>query len=441
MTTEMYQTWFARNWYKLDRVVDSTGTKLALGDILTDETMSEALGWLRGATTAPGAGLDVKANNRHYGARGIQHRGRWSFGGSQQHRLTYGVRAHEDFMDRYQWRDRYAMIDGQMALTAAGDSGSAGNRIESARALAGHIRAAFHVGNWTFTPGVRHERMALSRQDFREDLARLGSGEQRTNGLSVWLPGLGAHVDLVPNRWTAFAGVHRGFVPPGSSPDTEPEFSNHLEVGTRLSSRMVSGQLTVFHSEHQNLLGSDLTASGGTGSGDLFNGGASRARGIEVEAVGDVLEMTGASAFFADDKHHFPVRASYTYTQAVFTQAFESEFDPWGVVEEGDALPYLAPHQFSVAASWEAPRWSFDLNLRGMSAMRTSASQGALDPAQSTDAMAILDVGIRHQSHGHLEWFAGIANVSNDTYLVARRPYGLRPGMPRAFRAGATITF
>ena len=441
MTTEMYQTWFARNWYKLDRVVDSTGTKLALGDILTDESMVEALGWLRGATTVSGAGLDVKANNRHYGARGIQHRGRWSFGGSQQHRLTYGVRAHEDFMDRYQWRDRYAMVDGQMALVAAGDSGSAGNRIESARALAGHVRAAFHVGSWTFTPGVRHERMALSRQDFGEDLARLGSGSERTNDLSVWLPGVGAHVDLVPNLWTAFAGVHRGFVPPGSSPDTEPEFSNHLEVGTRLSSRMVSGQLTLFHSEHQNLLGSDLTASGGTGSGDLFNGGASRAQGIEVEAVGDVLELTGASAFFADDEHHFPVRASYTYTQAVFTQSFESEFDPWGMVEEGDALPYLAPHQFSLAASWEAPQWSYDLNLRGMSAMRTTASQGAVDPNQSTDAMAVLDMGIRHQAHGHLEWFAGITNVFNDTYVVARRPYGLRPGMPRAFRAGATVTF
>ena len=106
MTTELYQTWFARNWYKLDRVVDSTGTKLALGDILTDPAMSEALGWLQGASMDPGAGLDVKANNRQYGARGIQHRGRWSFGGSQQHRLTYGVRAHEDFMDRYQWRDR-----------------------------------------------------------------------------------------------------------------------------------------------------------------------------------------------------------------------------------------------------------------------------------------------------------------------------------------------
>ena len=122
MTTEGYQTWFGRNWYKLDRVVDSTGAKLALGDILTDPSMTEALGWLQGASTPSGAGLDVKANNRQYGARGVQHRGRWTFGGDQQHRLTYGLRAHEDFMDRFQWRDRYAMVDGQMALVAAGDS-------------------------------------------------------------------------------------------------------------------------------------------------------------------------------------------------------------------------------------------------------------------------------------------------------------------------------
>ena len=441
MTTEGYQTWFGRNWYKLDRVVDSTGAKLALGDVLTDPSMTEALGWLQGASTPSGAGLDVKANNRQYGARGVQHRGRWTFGGDQQHRLTYGLRAHEDFMDRFQWRDRYAMVDGQMALVAAGDSGTAGNRIESARALAGYMRAAFHVGAWAFTPGVRHERMVLSRQDFGEDLERRGEGTQRTNNLDVWLPGLGVHVDLVPNLWTAFAGVHRGFVPPGSSPDTEPEFSNHLEVGSRWSSRMLSGQVTLFHSEHQDLLGANLTASGGDGSGDLFNGGASRAQGVEVEAVGDVLELTGASAFFADDEHHFPVRVSYTYTQAVFTEAFESDFEPWGVVDEGDALPYLAPHQFSVAASWEAPRWSFDLNLRGMSAMRTMAGQGDLNPSESTDAMAILDAAVRWKSSEHVEWFAGVTNVFNDVYVVARRPYGLRPGMPRALRAGASMTF
>ena len=73
--------------------------------------------------------------------------------------------------------------------------------------------------------------------------------------------------------------------------------------------------------------------------------------------------------------------------------------------------------------------------------MRTSASQGELNPSQSTDAMAVLDAGIRFQAQAHLEWFAGVTNVLNDTYVVARRPYGLRPGMPRAFRAGVTLSF
>ena len=441
MTTEAYQTWFARNWYKLDRVVDSTGTKLSLGNVLTDDGLAQALGWLRGESTDPGAGLDVKANNRVYGARGVQHRGRWSFGQSQKHHVSYGLRAHEDFMDRYEWRDRYAMVDGEMALIAAGDSGSASNRIESARALAGHVRAALHAGSWTFTPGVRHERMDLSRQDFGDDLARMGDGASRDNPISVWLPGMGVHVDAVPGLWSAFAGVHRGFVPPGSSPDTEPEFSTHWEVGSRLSTSALSGQITLFHSEHQNLLGADLTANGGTGSGDAFNGGSSLARGVEFEAVGDLLELTGASAFFARDQHHLPVRVSYTYTRAVFTQAFESEFDPWGVVEEGDLLPYLAPHQFNVAASWEAPRWTYNVNLRGMSAMRTSAGQEAINRVERTDAMAVLDASVCWRTDGHLEWFAGVANALDDTYVVARRPYGLRPAMPRTLRLGATVTF
>jgi Fe(3+) dicitrate transport protein len=125
----------------------------------------------------------------------------------------------------------------------------------------------------------------------------------------------------------------------------------------------------------------------------------------------------------------------------VFTQAFDSDFGPWGEVEVGDALPYLAPHQWSVAASWEAPKWSFDVNLRGMSAMRTVAGQGEVDPAHSTDAMAILDAGIRWRAEDQLEWFVGATNLLNDTYVVARRPYGVRPGMPRALRMGVTLNF
>ena len=439
LTTEAYQTRFERNWYKLDRAVDSLGQKIALGGVLEGGS-EEVLGWLRGANTPQGAGLDVKANNRVYGSRGIQQRGRVSWGGERQHRLTFGMRVHEDFMDRYEWRDRYAMDEGNMILMLAGDSGSASNRVESAKALAGHVQAALHWGRLTLTPGLRHERIALSRLDFGDDLQRTGDGALRSNRLNVWLPGLGAHWDLMDDTWTLFAGAHRGFVPPGSSPDTKAEFSLNVELGTRISSPAFSGQATLFYSDHQNLLGADLTASGGTGSGDLFNGGASMARGLELELVTDFLEITGADAFF-DGTKHMPVRLSYTLTQAEFTQDFESEFDPWGSVESGDALPYLAPHQFNASISWQGSTWSVDGNVRAMSAMRTLAGQGELLPNQSTDACQVADIMFRWFPGEYVTWFAGATNLTDQTYVVARRPYGLRPAMPRAFRFGATVEF
>ena len=212
-------------------------------------------------------------------------------------------------------------------------------------------------------------------------------------------------------------------------------------MGTRVSAPAFSGQATLFYSDHQNLLGADLTASGGTGTGDLFNGGASMARGLELEAVTDLLELTGADAFFADQRHHMPIRVSYTFTQAEFTQAFESEFDPWGAVEVGDALPYLAPHQFNASLSWQSTTWSVDANYRAMSAMRTLAGQGDLLPSESTDGCQVADVMFRWFPGAHVTWFAGATNLTNQTYVVARRPYGLRPAMPRAFRMGATVEF
>jgi Fe(3+) dicitrate transport protein len=437
MTTDAYMTHFARNWYKLDRMVDSSGTKWALGDVLAEG--GEMLGWLQGADTPEGAGLDMKANNRRYGSAGVQHRGMW--GCQSKHRVSYGFRLHQDWMDRNEWRDRYAMQEGAMVLTLAGDSGSASNRLEQAQAAAGYVRGALHWGRWTVTPGIRHEWMVLSREEFGEDLQRIERGDIRSHVVSAWLPGAGVHYQLVPDLWTAFAGVHRGFVPPGSNPDTQPEFSTHVEIGSRLSTPYVNGQLTLFYSEHDNLLGSDLSANGGTGAGDLFNGGASMARGLELEMVSDLLELTGADALFEEGKHHVPVRLSYTFTQAQFTQSFESDFDPWGTVSSGDELPYVAPHQGSLSASWESSRWSVDVNLRATGAMRTVAGQGDLIATQSTDAMMVIDAGARWKSDDHVEWFVGATNVTDEIYVVARRPYGARPGMPRALRLGATVVF
>jgi Fe(3+) dicitrate transport protein len=36
--------------------------------------------------------------------------------------------------------------------------------------------------------------------------------------------------------------------------------------------------------------------------------------------------------------------------------------------------------------------------------------------------------------------FAGVQNVTDETYVVARRPFGARPGLPRTVTAGMKAT-
>jgi Fe(3+) dicitrate transport protein len=433
--TDIYRTTFHRNWYKLDRAVDSTGMTMDLGEILNSpDDFSEGYSYLTGSSTIGLAGLDVKANNRNYFAQGIQSRLIYTFGKAEvKNRIIFGSRLHRDLVDRFQWRDRYAMDNGTMELVTPGIHGTAGNRVESATALANYLRATLHFGDFTLTPGLRHENISFERYDYgSSDLERLGDGDYRVNSVSVLLPGVGLNYQI-SSALDVFTGVHRGFIPPGSKPETEPELSINSELGVRFSHRNVSAQMVIFSNNYSNLLGADLNASGGTGSGDLFNGGSAMANGLEFELAVDP---------FTDgpfDHISMPVRIAYTYTDATFTNAFDSDFGAWGNVEVGDALPYLAPHQLSLVTSLEHEKFAIDISGRYTSAMRTLASQGVILSSESTDESLIFDTGIRYEVSNHLNVNLGVTNLLDRTYAVARRPYGLRPNMPRALRIGVSV--
>jgi Fe(3+) dicitrate transport protein len=433
--TDIYRTTFHRNWYKLDRAVDSTGTTMDLGEILNSpDDFSEGYSYLTGSSTIGLAGLDVQANNRNYFAQGIQSRLIYTFGKAEvKNRIIFGSRFHRDLVDRFQWRDRYSMDNGTMELVTPGIHGTAGNRVESASALANYLRATLHFGDFTLTPGLRHENISFERYDYgSSDLERLGNGDYRVNNVSVLLPGVGLNYQI-SSALDLFTGVHRGFIPPGSKPQTEPELSINSELGVRFSHRYVSAQMVIFSNNYSNLLGADLNASDGTGSGDLFNGGSAMANGLEFELAVDP---------FTDgpcDHISMPVRIAYTYTDATFTNAFDSDFGAWGDVEVGDALPYLAPHQLSLVTSFEHEKIAIDISGRFTSAMRTVAGQGEILLAESTDESLIFDSGIRYEVSNHLNVTLGVTNLLDRAYAVSRRPYGLRPNMPRALRIGVSV--
>ena len=434
--TDVYATQFQRNWYKLDRVIDSTGVTHGLAGLFEHGADLDAFNLLKNPDTPNGAGLDLKANNRAYYSEGIQHRGVFKFGSKSgaSHQVVYGTRWHRDGVERLQWRDRYILQSGTMTMTNPGSLGSAGNREEMATAWASFVRGTIRTGIFTWTPGVRMERMEFERWDYSgSDPDRIGESDYRRNKLSVWLPGLGLHANLSP-VWTAFTGLHRGFIPPGSSPETKEETSANWELGLRWNSNGFSGQLVAFRNAYKDLLGSDLAASGGTGSGDLFNGGSALTKGLEVEAAFNAMH-------YRWEKWSLPIQASYTWTDARFSAGFESDFDAWGSVVRGDALPYLAPHQGSIIASLVGPKIALNTSFRYVGAMRTIAGQGDLISSQSTDIAKVLDVAFSWSVKPGIQFDLGMNNVLDATYIVARRPAGIRPGMPRFMRTGLRLMF
>jgi len=435
ITTTLYRTDFHRNWYKLDSV-DGVGISSLLSN---PNANSEALARVQGRET--GGSLLVKNNNREYYTQGIQTAiGYDVTSGSTNHSLEIGGRYHEDEIDRFQWEDEYRMADrGVMELISEGIPGTESNRLADATAWAGYAEYTLERGPFTVTPGVRVEDFELTRTAWDTDTE---AGRNRTasptgteqNTGTVWIPGLGIDYRINPG-WSAFAGVHRGFAVPGTNPETDPENSVNYEVGTRYDARGLRTEVVGFFNDYTNLLGRDLAAIGGDPSGETFNGGEARVLG---------LEFTGAYnlGLPLNTSFSIPLEVTYTYTNAEFSNTFDSDFGAWGEVEEGFKLPYLPEHKLALNAGVEDV-YGFDLRLTGRftDELRTVAGSGAPAPSNRIDSHVVMDLSAEYALSSSARIFGSIRNLADNEYAVARRPAGLRPGMPRTFLIGVKTSF
>lgn len=433
LTTTVYRNTFARNWYKLDRAAAAAGATVGIAAILDDpDAYAAELGVIQGAPGGVGR-LFVKANNRTYVSRGVQ-----SVAGLRLGRegagalLQAGLRLHADAMDRFQWVDTYGVDGDAMTLETAGTPGTDSNRIESARAVAGYVQADVEAGPLTLTPGVRMESVRLRREDYgTADVARTGADlRTRENTVTAWIPGIGAVLN-VGNGWRLFGGVHRGFAPPSSNAETQPEQSINSEVGVRLSAGATEIQAAAYWTAYRNLLGSDLAATGGGGTAEPFNGGRADVAGVEVGATADLLRLAAGPAGWAA-----PVRLAYTLTSGHFRSSFESEYEAWETVTTGDALPYLPRHRLYLRTGVERGGWAATLTATVVSDLRAVAGQGPIPADERVDAHVVLDASAEAPIRGGLALTVHAYNLADATYAVARRPAGLRPGLPRTLTVG-----
>lgn len=457
VTATLYATRFHRDWTKLDAVSDGRGDDVDTDDdglpdadldipinrLLDDPVVyADELAVARGVTD--GGVLLLGSNDRRFGAEGLDLeaglRPGAAFGVDVE--LTTGLRLHQDRADRVQQADRYTLDGGTMRLVEVGTPGNAGNRIDRARAVAGFVEADLRRGRLTLTPGLRVEHVRQEREDFGTgDPDREGTPATRENTVTALIPGVGVQFDVTPGV-TLFGGLHRGFAPPSSQPGVEPERSVNAELGGRAARGDVAAlQAVAFATWYDNLLGADFASSGGTGSGDLFNGGAARVVGAEVSAEADALSLIR----HRPSALRVPVRLAYTFTDARFQSSFVSGFLPWGTVREGDRIPYVAPHVVSAGAGLATDAFRVDLRASGTAATRDRAGQGPIPDAERVDARLIFDASAEAAlpvalGGARLRGVVVVRNVTDEVYVAARRPAGLRPGLPRTILVGLRAT-
>ncbi|MFP4003245.1 MAG: TonB-dependent receptor family protein [Alphaproteobacteria bacterium] len=439
-----YNTEFARDWFKLDRVdVDGAGPGGAesissiLADPVTFADEFEIIVGEPGFVSADDA-LLVKHNNREYYARGVQ--GVLGYGGEflgATHDVELGVRYHRDEMDRFQWRERFRMDSGTMVRTSVDPGGSDSNRIDSAKALALYVQDRIEWGDLTVTPGLRFETIELRREDFgKSDPQRTGANLKiRTNEVDAVIPGIGVHY-RIDEAFAVFGSVHKGFAPPSpGKTNAESEEAVNFEAGARWSEGASGVSAIFFYNDYSNMFGTCTASTGGNCViGDQFDAGEVDVTGLEFSAYSDLGALL-------ETPFALPVELAYTYSSAEFANSFQSDFDPWGEVIAGDELPYIPHHQLSAGIGIEGKSWGGDLRLVYVDEVRTRAGQGAIPADERIDSYVVADLTVYWNITDNVSLKGTVRNLFDNEYAVARRPAGLRPGLPRVALAGIALEF
>jgi len=294
------------------------------------------------------------------------------------------------------------------------------------------VDTEIRTGSWIFTPGVRFEDIEMKRLDFSTaDPTRVpGPTRTRSNSVSVLIPGVGALYEL-NDSWRILGGIHKGFNPPGPGSSAGEEDSTNLEFGTRFDNGQLNFEAIYFLNDYDNLVGTVTASTGGTGQiGDQFDGGEVVVQGFEFSA--STINTIG--------NIDIPVSMQYTWTtEAEFSNAFDSGFDPWGDVEVGDELPYIPEHQFRATAGLTVDSWGVNLAASYVGKMRAVAGQGAFEPNTTIKSHLVWDFMARWNWSDSISTYVKVDNLFDEIYIASRRPAGLRPGLERTAYVGITL--
>jgi Fe(3+) dicitrate transport protein len=446
-TTAYYSTTY-RDWERVNTIGGQS-----LNNILADP-IARAAAYQIMTGRADGS-IDYQSAARTYFSKGIQSNAQYSLNtNAVSHKIQLGVRYHADQADRYATRSVYTMTSSNMILATAGVKGNQENQVRNANSLATYLSYDISFKGLKLSPGIRYEKINFDFENYgNNDNGRLGGAlRTATNELKVLLPGLGLNYDFNENM-SAFAGIHKGFSPPGmpsvtsTTGQAKVETATNYELGYRYDKKGVNVQVVGFLNNYQNILGSDNVSGGGAGTGDMFNAGNAKIQGLEVNLTYDFLfEEDGNSSL------RLPLTIAYTYTKATFEDTFVNAGGDWGTgqINSGDLIPFITPNLLTASIGIESPKFNATLVGRYVGETRTKPGQGATiipaDNVKYNDVSAIadfliIDLSANYKINSLFTVFSTINNLTNNKSIVTNLPNGYRPNMPLGINFGLKVNF
>jgi len=422
--TSAYYNDFSRNWYKTSKIN---------GDSLGKGGVDAAAAFDNGSFAGDAISVDIKANSRAYLSKGIQ---TILDADLNDHQVKFGLRIHQDEMDRYQWVDKYELDSNfNMTQTSAGAPGTDSNRIDSAKALALFVHDEYTIGNFIINAGLRFEDMTITRKDWGKGVSDRNQPLKKniSNDVSVLLPSL-AVTYRFNDELILLGGIQKGFAPPApGNADTENEESINYELGLRYNESSFNGEAIFFFSDYSNMHG-NCTASQSCEEdniGDQYNAGKVEVLGLEVKSGYE----------FSLGEIAMPIDLTYTYTQTEFMTSFDSDLDTWGDVAKGDELPYVPENQLQLTLGLVGDNWRSDLLIRYMAEMRTTAGQGNISQSELIDSRTVVDMAAHYSLTDNQEITLNIDNLLDQEYMATKTHGSIMVGKPRSITLGYRYSF
>ncbi|MBK9330025.1 MAG: TonB-dependent receptor [Sphingobacteriales bacterium] len=317
-------------------------------------------------------------------------------------------------------------------------------------AISGYIENKFtFLKKITITAGVRLESYNYKREI---RMYKNAAGQYRDtnivakNRVFAFIPGVSISYNP-KEKMTIFAGVHRGFSPPGLKNSIsasgeilklEPQLSWNFEVGTR--SEFYKGlnmELTVYYIDFQKQVIPVSESSGGTGTG-FINAGRTKHYGLESG-----LSINFGEMFNKKYDPYFNINTTYNVAKLSSDRFKKINADTVNI--NGYDLPYAPRIFLSAVAGLLTP---FGLNLQMVfnytgkqftdeieTITPTANGRAGQIPAYFTmDAAVSYIIPKAHTTIG-----MNFKNITNSQHIVSRRPQGIKVANP--FYIGGTLEF